>query len=193
MEVGTLEIDVGGMFAEKSTSLIRKGKRHILAGRNVVFLKPKKDDRYGDEIVATHDGRVHKALNINYEITDDQEWITDFVIFPEVEQADVVCIDEVQFFPYAFIELVDELIYKGKKVYLAGLDLDRFGNPFGVVPALMAKAEHVEKHHAVCGFCGNDAWVSIGSDDLKNDDQVNVGNDYIPACRSCAYEKGGVK
>jgi thymidine kinase len=45
----------------------------------------------------------------------------------------------------------------------------------------------------VCGFCGADAWVTIGTEDLQNDDQVNVGNDYVPACRTCADRIGGVR
>lgn len=187
--IGSLELDVGGMFAEKSTNLIRKGKRHILAGRNVVFLKPASDDRYSSDAVVTHDGVEHKAIILTKK---QGSYFVDAEHKNAVRYADVVCIDEVQFFDWDFLDVIDEMIYKGKKVYCAGLDLDRFGKPFGIVPDLMARAEKVTKHHAVCGFCGSDAWVSIGKDSLDNSEQVNVGNDYIPACRTCAKEKGGV-
>lgn len=189
--MGRLELYVGGMFAEKSTALIRQGKRHILAGRKVVFIKPAIDNRYAEDAVVTHDGVEHKAIPVPFD--EFTNTVDSFHLFPEVQEADVVCIDEVQFFPPNMIDKIDYLIYQGKKVYCAGLDMDRFGRPFGIVPILMARAEHVEKFHAVCKFCGSDAWVTIGTDKLQNDNQINVGNDYIPACRSCAYEHGGVK
>lgn len=187
--VGSLEIDVGGMFAEKSTNLIRKGKRHILAGRKVVFLKPSNDDRYSKEAVVTHGGIEQRAINVGFD-----EYCSERMLdIPEVKEADVVCIDEVQFFPLKTLYIIDELIYAGKRVYCAGLDMDRHGKPFGIVPYLMAKAETVTKHHAVCHFCGNDAWVSLGLDSIKDkQSQVNVGNDYVPACRSCANTEGGL-
>jgi thymidine kinase len=186
---GMLEVHVGGMFAEKSTNLQRQGKRHALAGKKVVFLKPAIDNRYGEDVVATHDGAKMDALKIYYA----GHIVEKFHLFPEVQEADVVCIDEVQFLPNLAVNYIDELIYSGKKVYVAGLDMDRFGEPFGIVPYLMARAEHVYKHQAVCNFCGKDAWVTIGTEELKNDEQVNVGNDYVPACRTCADEKGGVR
>jgi thymidine kinase len=193
-KIGKLELDVGGMFAEKSTNLIRKGKRQIYAGKKVVFLKPAIDNRYAEDAVVTHDGVSYKAIPVFFDY--DLNYVDDITptsSHPAIREADVVCIDEIQFFPPLIIQYIEELLYAGKDVYCAGLDMDRFGKPFGVVPYLMAKAEVVTKHHAVCKFCGEDAWVTIGTDELQNDNQVNVGNDYIPACRSCAYEHGGVK
>lgn len=188
---GSLTVFCGGMYAEKSTALIREGKRHIIAGRNVVFLKPAIDNRYSEESVVTHDGIEHKAINV--EFYTDTNFIGDFVNIQEVINSDVVCIDEVQFFPDRIAMFIDELIYQGKQVYVAGLDMDRFSQPFGVVPELMARAEQVKKFHAVCQFCGSDAWVTLGTEKLKNSNQVNVSNDYVPACRTCAEHVGGVK
>lgn len=191
---GSLELYVGGMFAEKSTNLLRQGKRHIYAGKKVVFLKPMIDNRYSEDAVVTHDGIEHKAISVffdyEYNYVDD---ITDSSSHPVIAEAEVVCIDEIQFFPPAIIKYIDELIYSGKKVYCAGLDMDRFAEPFPVVPLLMAKAEVVKKFQAVCNFCGSDAWVTIGTDKLQNNEKVNVGNDYVPACRSCADKIGGVR
>lgn len=192
---GSLTVFTGGMFAEKSTALIREGKRHIIAGRNVVFLKPEIDDRYADDAVVTHDGTEHKAYRLSKEYAEDGS--TSYFIDAEgkdsVKYADVVCIDEIQFFDYDFLEVIDEMIYKNKQVYVAGLDLDRFGKPFGIVPELMARAEKIKKFHAVCQFCGADAWVTLGTEKLNNNNQVNVNNDYVPACRTCAEKVGGIK
>ncbi|MGG4282439.1 thymidine kinase [Bacillus pumilus] len=182
--VGSLTIDVGSMFAEKSTALQRHGKRFMLAGKKVVFLKPSIDNRYSEDSIITHDGKKVDAVNI--QITNKSEMDIPFYLLNE---ADVVCIDEVQFFPSQMINHIERLIEQGKKVFAAGLDMDRYGKPFGIVPYLMAKADHVIKHHAVCVFCGEDAWVSL---EVSNDSdtQVKVGSDYRPACRQCAYERG---
>ncbi|MGX9721715.1 thymidine kinase [Bacillus pumilus] len=176
-------MDVGGMFAEKSTALQRHGKRYMLAGNKVVFLKPSIDNRYSEDFIVTHDGKKVEAINI--QITNENKVDIPLDLF----EADVVCIDEVQFFPELMIDHIEQLIEKGKKVFVAGLDMDRYGKPFGIVPYLMAKADHVTKHHAVCVFCGENAWVSL---EVSNDSdtQVKVGNDYKPACRQCAYERG---
>ncbi|MGE6627914.1 thymidine kinase [Bacillus pumilus] len=184
MPVGYLTVDVGSMFAEKSTALQRHGKRYMLAGKKVVFLKPSIDNRYSQDFIVTHDGKKVEALNV--QITNDCEVDLPFDLLNE---ADVVCIDEVQFFPEEMIDHIERLIEQGKKIFAAGLDMDRYGKPFGIVPYLMAKADHVTKHHAVCAFCGDDAWVSL---EVSNDSniQVKVGNDYKPACRQCAYERG---
>ncbi|WP_313955500.1 thymidine kinase [Bacillus pumilus] len=181
--VGSLTIDVGSMFAEKSTALQRHGKRYMLAGKKVVFLKPSIDNRYSEDFIVTHDGKKVEAINI--QITNKNEVGIPLDLF----EADVVCIDEVQFFPDQMITHIEKLIEQGKKVFVAGLDMDRYGKPFGIVPYLMAKADHVTKHHAVCVFCGDDAWVSL---EVSNDSstQVKVGDDYKPACRQCAYERG---
>ena len=187
---GTLEVYVGGMYAEKSTNLIRQGKRHLYANRKVVFLKPFIDNRYKKESVCTHSGTDIEAFNVLFDY--EFNYVTDFTKWLEVKDAEVICIDEIQFFPEKMIERIEKLIYEGKKIYVAGLDLDRYGKPFGIVPYLMAKAEVVKKFNAVCVECGADAWVTVGTDEIKNDNQVNVGNDYKPLCRSCA-EKVGVK
>lgn len=198
MNIGSLEVHCGGMFAEKSTSLIREGKRHMLAGRKVSFIKPALDDRYSSNEVVTHDGVKHEAIRIKvaednslYVVGKGKKFFQK--VDKQLSESDVICIDEVQFFPENFIPVIERLIYTGKKVYVAGLDMDRFGKPFGIMPYLMAKAEKVTKHHAVCSFCGSDAWVTVGTEELHNENQVNVGNDYKPACRACADKNGGIR
>lgn len=184
---GSLTVFTGGMFAEKSTALIREGKRHIIAGRNVVILKPEIDNRYSEDAVVTHDGVVHKAVTIgtSTEMTTKQ--------YLQIIDSDVVCIDEIQFFNEKVLRMVDALIYKGKQVYVAGLDMDRFGKPFGIMPHLMARAEHVKKFHAVCQYCGDDAWVTLGTEETKDAGQVVVTSEFVPACRTCAEKVGGIK
>ncbi|MCS0827437.1 thymidine kinase [Cytobacillus firmus] len=190
MKVGHLELYVGGMFAEKSTNLIRQGKRHLMAGRNVAFIKPYIDGRYGEDVVATHDGIQHYADSVKYD--DFTGSMEDFTKRKQVEMADVVCIDEVQFFPQQILKLIDKLIYSGKIVYCSGLDMDKTGKPFEVSMLLMGRAEEVHKVQAVCRDCGNDSWVTVET--KKMEGRVNIGNDYKPVCRACStkYIGGGV-
>ncbi|WP_141497610.1 thymidine kinase [Bacillus wiedmannii] len=180
-----MEVYTGGMFASKSTNLQRQGKRHTLAGREVLYIKPEIDTRYGDG-VSTHDGDTKDAIAVNPK--------EDFSSHLAVLAADVVCIDEVQFFsPLTFISAVKTMLAAGKKVYCAGLDMDKHGVPFYTTIHLMGIADHVEKFHAVCSFCGEDAWVTVET--KPQAERVTIGNDYKPACRTCAAEHlpGGAK
>ncbi|MFD9628619.1 thymidine kinase [Peribacillus muralis] len=181
---GRLEVYCGSMFAEKSTSLIRQGKRHLMGGRSVAFVKPYIDNRYGEDVVATHDGVKHFADSIKYDaFTGNME---DFTSRKHVNEAQVVCIDEVQFFPKLVIKLIEKLLYEGKTVYVAGLDMDKDGRPFETTMALMGIAEEVHKVQAVCRDCGEDAWVTIQE---KETERIHVGNDgYKPCCRACSYK-----
>ena len=99
--------------------------------------------------------------------------------------AQVVGIDEAQFFDESLVEVCRELADMGKRVIVAGLDMDFQGKPFGPMPALMAIAEDVTKVHAICVRCGNLAHVSHRI--VKNEEQVLLGEqaEYEPLCRAC--------
>ena len=99
--------------------------------------------------------------------------------------AQVVGIDEAQFFDESLVEVCRELADMGKRVIVAGLDMDFQGKPFGPMPALMAIAEDVTKVHAICVRCGNLAHVSHRI--VKNEERVLLGEqaEYEPLCRAC--------
>lgn len=180
---GKLTVFTGCMFARKSTELQRQGERHELAGRAVVYVKPSIDGRYGDDVVATHNGEKKPAIQVE---TDSNE-VLHMVGIPDVQEADVVCIDEVQFFPTAIITAIKFLVDTGRKVYVSGLDMDKDGVPFEVTMRLMAMADDVQKFHAVCTDCGDDAVFSYQT--VQTDTRVTIGNDYTPLCRSCYRKK----
>ena len=182
---GKLEIYCGGMFAEKSTNLLRQAKRHMLAGRKVVIIKPDIDNRYAADKVVTHDGSELAAVVLNTSTR------MSFRKYLKIKQSDVVLIDEVQFFEEHVIRLVNDLLEEGKTVYAAGLDMDKEGKPFEITSHLMAIAEEVHKVKAVCRDCGNDSWVTVET--KKQEGRVNIGNDYKPVCRSCSYNYIGTK
>jgi thymidine kinase len=101
----------------------------------------------------------------------------------------VVGIDEVQFFDDGLVAVCNLLSSKGARVICAGLDMDFTGQPFGVMPALLASAEYVTKVHAICLSCGSLAQFSHRLVDEKNQVLLGEKENYEPLCRNCFNEK----
>jgi thymidine kinase len=103
----------------------------------------------------------------------------------------VIAIDEVQFFDWTIADVCEELANQGKRVILAGLDMDFRGEPFGPMPLLMAQAESVEKLQAICVVCGAPASRTqrlINSQPANYDDPVilvGASEVYEARCRQC--------
>jgi thymidine kinase len=142
---GSLEVIVGSMFSGKSEELIRRAKRSVIARRHVQVFKPAVDDRFGLEIVRSHDGGSFVAIPVRTSADLRSR------IGPDTA---VVAIDEVQFFDDGIVDVCRQLVADGRRVVCAGLDLDFRGEPFGPVPALLALAERVDKLQAICVRCG---------------------------------------
>lgn len=173
----TLTVIAGGMFAEKTTELQRRGRRLKRAGKRVAYFKPAMDTRYSENEIVTHDGAKVEAININ---ENAPLQLTSREYF---ENYDVFLIDEVQFFHSFIMTAIETLLREGKTVIVAGLDLDFKGHPFFKMGALMLMAENVVKLHAVCSECGDDAWVSHKE---NNGQRIQLGTDeYTPMCRKC--------
>jgi thymidine kinase len=102
--------------------------------------------------------------------------------------ADVVAIDEAQFFDSSVIEVCNQLADSGTRIIVAGLDMDFMGKPFGPMPGLMAIAEHVYKAHAICMRCGNLAQYSFRKTEESQVVLLGEKNLYEPLCRRCYNE-----
>lgn len=146
---GWLEVITGPMFAGKSEELIRRIRTLSYAKKSIVCFKPAIDDRYAKEEIASHAGNMWEAKAVK-DVSEIKEFLKD-------KKYDIVGIDEVQFFSSEIIQLIDELINQDTRVIVAGLDLDFRGEPFGVMPTLLAKAEFVTKLTAACKICGEAA------------------------------------
>ncbi len=145
---GGVEVITGSMFSGKTDELIRRLRRAEIAKQNVQVFKPKLDTRYGEDKVASHAGSAFAATPI--EVPED--------IYQLLKaQTTVVAVDEAQFLPASICEVVDELAERGIRVIVAGLDTDFRAEPFGPMPAIMAKAERVDKLHAICMVCAGSA------------------------------------
>ncbi|ANB47843.1 thymidine kinase [Bacillus velezensis] len=145
---GWLELICGSMFSGKSEELIRRVKRATYAKQEVKVFKPAIDNRYSEEAVVSHNG-----TSMTSHVISSSAEIWDHIS----ESTDVIAVDEVQFFGESIIGDLSSLADKGYRVITAGLDMDFRGEPFGVVPNLMAVAESVTKLQAVCSGCGSPA------------------------------------
>lgn len=148
---GYLEVITGGMFSGKTEELLRRVRRVVIARKRAIVVKPSVDDRYDPEAVASHDGRTARSFAVH---PQDPGLIARLA---EQETADVVAVDEAQFFAPAVVDVVEDLVAQGRRVVVAGLDLDFAARPFGSMPWLMAMADEVLKLKAICAVCGEPA------------------------------------
>ncbi len=172
---GWIEVVCGSMFSGKTEELIRRVKRAKIAKLEVRIFKPKMEVRYDQVKVVSHDDNYIDSFPVD----NSKE------ILRWVENTEVVGIDEAQFFDEDLPAVCDQLANMGKRVIIAGLDMDFKAKPFGVMPQLMAMAEYVTKVHAICMQCGSVAQYSYRFS--KSGGQVQLGekNQYEPRCRSC--------
>jgi thymidine kinase len=145
---GVVEVIVGSMFSGKTDELIRRLRRATIAKQKVQVFKPAIDNRFSEAKVTSHAGSDYDANPIQSasQILEDLD-----------DDTTVVAIDEAQFFDFELIQIVQNLADDGMRVIVAGLDTDFRGEPFGPMPTLMAQAEQVDKVHAICMKCGEEA------------------------------------
>ena len=179
---GRVELICGSMFSGKTEELIRRLRRAVIAKQKVQVFKPLIDTRYHEGQVTSHNGMGFDARPVDSAggILED--------LAPDTT---VVAIDEVQFFDPAVIGICDLLAEQGKRVICAGLDTDFRGMPFGPMPDLMARAELVDKLHAICVVCGEEASRTqrlIDGQPARFDDPVvlvGAAEVYEARCRQC--------
>jgi thymidine kinase len=144
---GWVHVICGCMFCGKTDEMLRLLRRFSIAGRQVVLVKPRLDTRTDEVTVVSRSGAQHQAVSV--ESSGGIEAV--------VGDADIVAIEEGQFFDEALPEVVERLADAGKQVLVTGLDRDFRGIPFGPMPRLMALADQVTKLTAICVLCGEPA------------------------------------
>ncbi|GAB3944754.1 thymidine kinase [Spirosoma harenae] len=173
------------MFSGKTEELIRRLTRARIAKLNVQIFKPALDTRYHAENIVSHSAHAIHSTPVQ----------TASQILKSAGDCEVVGIDEAQFFDKEITEVCNTLANQGKRVIVAGLDMDFAGNPFGCMPQLMGIAEYVTKVHAICVVCGDIAQYSYRL--VPSQDRVLLGetDSYEARCRRCFNlgEKAGQK
>lgn len=169
------------MFSGKTEELLRRLKRSKFAGQRIEIFKPRLDTRYDQVKVVSHDENTVLATPIEHSRQ----------ILEVAEDVTVVGIDEAQFFDIELTSHAQTLARKGKRVIIAGLDMDFRGEPFGPMPHLLAVAEYITKVHAICVHCGNLATHSYRLGNEEGTVVLGEKDKYEPRCRSC-YHMGNI-
>jgi len=184
---GRLEVICGSMFSGKTEELMRRLKRAEYAKQHVLTIKHHIDKRYEavPTCIVSHEGRERFA----FVVSDGANGLEK--ILQMANDVDVVGIDEVQFFTPPIIDIICTLVTRGKRVIVAGLDLDFRGEPFGMIPLLMAISDEVLKLKAICVQCGDEAHHTqrvINGQPASYDDPivlVGAAECYEARCRAC--------
>ncbi len=217
--VGWIELIFGSMYCGKSEELIRRLKRARYAKQSVQLFKPSLDNRYGFDVVETHESNktkkdIEKILNIHINESDLNKKRT---LMKEIsrqlggameavvvenskdllkhvdDNVDVIGIDEIQFFDNELVSVINTLTNQGKRVICAGLDLYASGEPFGIVPDIACRAKYVDKLRAVCMDCGGEALYSYKIDNIVDNkiSNIDVGSEgkYIAICENCKAKR----
>lgn len=172
-QLGWIEVICGSMFSGKTEELIRRLKRAEFAKQKTLIFKPTTDVRYSESKVVSHDSNEI----ISTPVKSSKQ------IIQLSKDIDVVALDEAQFFDDGIVDVCNELANSGKRVIIAGLDMDFEGNPFGPMPNLMAVAEFVTKVHAICTKTGNLANYSHRISKSKDLILLGEREEYEPLSR----------
>lgn len=178
---GWIEVICGPMFCGKTEELIRRLKRAQIARQKTAIFKPMIDNRYSEDHIVSHNN-----LKLQSFIIDDVN-----EILKKVEDADVVGIDEAQFFSKDLITVCKILAAKNKRVLVAGLDKDYRALPFGPMSEMMCEADYLDKLQAICVKCGEPAGYTFRT--TAEEVQVVIGetDKYEARCRACYYNSTG--
>ncbi|NJC26694.1 thymidine kinase [Neolewinella antarctica] len=172
---GWLEVICGSMFSGKTEELIRRIKRARIAGQHVEIFKPAIDTRYGEAEVVSHDSNSLAAIPV----TNTKQ------LLDLPKDVTVIGLDEAQFFDATVVDHVQILASQGRRVIIAGLDMDFRGQPFGPMCSLLAVAEYITKVHAICSHCGNLATHSYRLVQDENTVVLGEKEAYEARCRRC--------
>jgi thymidine kinase len=175
---GWIEVICGCMFSGKTEELIRRLNRAIIAKQKVEIFKPAIDQRYHHQHIVSHNENAIRSTPVQF--------ANDILLL--AGNCDVVGIDEGQFFDNELVDVCNNLANTGKRVIVAGLDMDYKGKPFGPMPFLLAVAEFVTKVHAICAQTGELASFSYRL--TENEKQVMLGErqEYEARSRKAFFE-----
>ncbi|HTY37750.1 MAG TPA: thymidine kinase [Bacteroidota bacterium] len=172
---GWIEVVCGCMFSGKTEELIRRSRRAEIAKQKVAIFKPRIDNRYSAEHIVSHSEQSLTSI-----VVDDAA-----EILPLCKDAQVVGIDEGQFFKSNLVDVCESLANQGKRVIVAGLDQDYRGKPFEPMPQLLAVAEYITKTLAICVVCGNPADRTQRKTHQADRVVVGAKDIYEARCRHC--------
>jgi thymidine kinase len=185
--MGFLEVIYGPMKSGKTSRLLELYKQFKFCDIPVMVINNSKDKRYSETCLSSHDKIMipciySDTLSGLADITSNDmngTHLTEFV------NANVILINEAQFFD-DIVEWVTTAVEKyNKNVYICGLNCDFKRQPFGNWLDLELICNKVTHLHSWCGVCKKQH--ALFSHRLSGEtDKIVIGSDnYIPVCRKC--------
>jgi|SRR5689334_213152 len=174
-QTGWIEVICGCMFSGKTEELIRRLRRAEIARQKVTIFKPRVDNRYSADRIVSHNEQALSSVVVDSPAD----------IMRLAGDAQVIGVDEAQFFTPDLVGVCDAMANQGRRVIIAGLDQDYRGQPFGPMPQLLAVAEYITKTLAICVVCGNPADRTQRTTQQHELVVVGAHNMYEARCRRC--------
>ena len=182
-KISYLEIFVGPMFSKKTSRLIDLYKQYKFCNIPVEIINHCAEVRYHETMLSSHDKVMVPCVQT--ENISDQWYNKDSVHYVNLRNADVILINEAQF----FVDLYDcvlDMLRENKRVYIAGLDGDFTRKKFGQILDLIPMCDKVTKLTALCSLCKDGTQGIFSMRLTKETQQMVIGSDnYLPVCRSC--------
>ena len=178
-EIGSIEVITGPMFSGKTDELLRRISRSFIAKQKTLLFKPNIDSRYSETHVVAHNNNKLEAISVDLAID----------ILGLSVDADVIGIDEAQFFGNDIIEVCNKLANNGKRVIVTGLDKNFKGLPFAPLPQLICIADYATKLQAICMECTAPASFTFRINESSQEILIGESKDYEALCRKCFHKK----
>jgi thymidine kinase len=174
---GSINLIFGCMFSGKSTESIRLIRRYKNTEKKILVINHKLDNRYGESIISSHDKIQLKCVSL--------ENLEDMKSLDEYKSADIIFIEEGQFFKDLFDFVTNAADKEHKTLYVTGLDGDYKRNMFGDICRLIPHAENITKLKAICSICKDGTLANFTKRIVEETELELIGNEnmYIPTCR----------
>jgi len=174
-----LDIVFGPMFAGKSTELIRRIRQLKTLNKNYIVVKPAIDNRYSSNHVVSHNDDKEECMRIS-EIDEIYHYLSTENRYKNIH---TLFIDEAQFFDNLKENVLGILEKLNINIVIVGLDGDFNRNKFGEILDLIPYCDTCQKITALCKECNDGTPALFTHRNNKNNDQIEVGNNYVSLCR----------
>ena len=179
--MGRLELIIGCMYSGKTTEFMRQIMMYKTLHKKLIVITHSIDNRYSDGNISTHNREMMDAIAMTK--------LMDIVDAPGYQEADVIFIEEAQFFQDLFDFTIMAANRDNKIVIICGLDGDFQLNPFEQVVRLITHSESVKKLNALCKKCGDGTPACFSKRIVTSQERELVGSDgvYEALCRKHYY------
>lgn len=178
MTQGRIELIIGPMYAGKSSKIIEIANRYKIINKKILSINHKINNRYGTHNISTHNKNILGEC-----ISTDT--LVPIKYIDLYKSADIIIIEELQFFHDALQFVVDASDNDSKIVICAGLSGDFNRKSFGDVLKLIPYADKITKLSALCKFCNDGTKAHFTKLIKGSEEQIQVGsvNKYEAVCR----------